>query len=46
MGKIIPLSKALFNEKKITGGKFDEILLDVFRQDMVYNALEEDDGFV
>lgn len=46
LGKIIPLSKALFNEKKITGGKFDEILLDVFRQDMVYNTLEGDDGFV
>lgn len=46
IGNIIPLSKTLFNQKRITGGKFDEILLDVFRGDMVYNTLEEDEKFV
>jgi Zn-dependent peptidase ImmA (M78 family) len=46
LGNIIPLSKSLYNQNKITGGKLDEILMDIFREDMVYNSLEEDDGFV
>lgn len=45
LGEIIPLSKKAYNEKRITGGKFDEILLDVFRGDLVYSTLE-DDNFV
>ncbi|MBQ6344648.1 MAG: ImmA/IrrE family metallo-endopeptidase [Methanobrevibacter sp.] len=46
LGEIIPLSKKLYDEKRITGGKFDEILLDVFREDLVYNTFEEDDMIV
>lgn len=46
LGEIIPLSKKLYDEKRITGGKFDEILLDVFREDLVYNTFEEEDTIV
>lgn len=46
LGNIIPLSKKLYDERIITGGKLDEILLDVFREDMVYNTPVEDDKFV
>ena len=46
LGKIIPLSKLAYDNKKISGGKYDEILLNVFREDMVYDTLEEDDNFV
>ncbi|MBQ2635959.1 MAG: ImmA/IrrE family metallo-endopeptidase [Methanobrevibacter sp.] len=46
LGKIIPLASELYNENIITGGKFDEILMDVFRQDLVYNTLEEDEDIV
>jgi len=46
LGKIIPLSKLAYDNKKISGGKLDEILLNIFREDMVYNTLEEDDTVV
>lgn len=46
LGKIIPLSKLAYDNKKISGGKLDEIFLNIFREDMVYNALEEDDTVV
>lgn len=46
LGKIIPLSKFAYDNKEISGGKFDEILLNIFREDMVYNTLEEDDNVV
>lgn len=46
LGEIIPVSKKAYNENRITGGKFDEILPDVFRGDFVYSTLEEDDWFV
>lgn len=46
LGEIIPLSKRIHDEGMITGGKFDEILLDVFREDMVYNIITEDESFV
>ena len=46
LGKIIPLSTLAYDNKKITGGKYDEILLNIFRSDMVYNTLEEDDRIV
>ena len=43
LGKIIPLSKLAYDENRITGGKYDEILLNVFRGDLVYNLVEEED---
>ena len=46
LGKIILLSNLAYDNGKITGGKYDEILLNVFRSDMVYNTLEEDDRIV
>ena len=46
LGKIIPLAKELYEEKKITGGKLDEVLLDAFREDMVFNNLIEDDAIL
>lgn len=46
LGEIIPLSNLAYDKKRITGGKFDEILLNVFREDMVYNSIEEDDILV
>lgn len=46
LGKIIPLSNLAYDNKKISGGKYDEILLNIFRSDMVYNSLEEDDIIV
>lgn len=46
LGKIIPLSNLAYENEKISGGKYDEILLNIFRSDMVYNTLEEDDRIV
>ena len=46
LGEIIPLANNLYESNMISGGKFDEILLDVFRQDLVYNTLEEDEDIV
>lgn len=46
LGKIIPLSNLAYDNKRITGGKYDEILLNIFRGDMVYNAPQEDDDIV
>ena len=43
IGEIIPLSKKAYDENMITGGKLDEILLDAFREDLVYNTIEEED---
>lgn len=43
LGEIIPLSKLAYEKNKITGGKYDEILLNVFRGDIVYNLTEEED---
>ena len=46
LGKIIQLSNMAYDNGKITGGKYDEILLNIFRSDMVYNTLQEDDMIV
>ena len=46
LGKIIPLSGMAYDNNMITGGKYDEILLNIFRGDMVYNILKEDDDIV
>lgn len=46
LGKIIPLSKFAYENKKISGGKLDEILMNIFREDMVYNTPEEDNNNV
>ena len=46
LGKIIPLSNLAYDNKKITGGKYDEILLNVYRSDMVYNSIGEDEDIV
>ena len=46
LGKIIPLSKFAYDNNGISGGKFDEILLNIFREDMVYNTPEEEDNVV
>lgn len=35
-----------YDNNMITGGKYDEILLNIFRGDMVYNTLKEDDDIV
>lgn len=43
LGEIIPLSKLAYEKNKITKGKYDEILLNVFRGDIVYNLVEEED---
>ena len=43
LGKIIPLSELAYNENRITGGKYNEILLNVYRGDIVYNLNEEED---
>lgn len=43
LGRIIPLSKLAYDENRITGGKYDEILLNVYRGDIVYNINEEED---
>ena len=46
LGKIIPLSNMAYDNNMITGGKYDEILLNIFRGDMVYNSLKEDNDIV
>lgn len=46
LGKIIPLSGMAYDNNMITGGKYDEILLNIFRGDMVYNTLKGDDDIV
>ena len=46
LGKIIPLSKLAYDNNKITGGKYDEILLNVFRGDIVYNLDEEEEDIL
>lgn len=46
LGKIIPLSGMAYENNMITGGKYDEILLNIFRSDMVYNTITEDDNIV
>ena len=46
LGKIIPLSGMAYDNNMITGGKYDEILLNIFRGDMLYNALKEDEDIV
>ena len=46
LGNIIPLANRLYSEKKITGGKLDGILLDIFREDMVFNNLNEEDEII
>ncbi|MBE6494333.1 MAG: ImmA/IrrE family metallo-endopeptidase [Methanosphaera stadtmanae] len=46
IGKIIPLSKLAYDENRITGGLYDEILLNVYREDLVYNLDEEEDILV
>ena len=46
LGKIIPLSGIAYDNNLITGGKYDEILINIFRGDMVYNTLKEDDDIV
>ena len=46
LGKVIQLSNMAYDNNMITGGKYDEILLNIFRGDMVYNTLKEDDDFV
>ena len=46
LGGIIRLSNMIYDSNMISGGKYDEILLNIFRGDMVYNTLEEDDSIV
>ncbi|KZX14898.1 ImmA/IrrE family metallo-endopeptidase [Methanobrevibacter filiformis] len=42
LGTYIPLTEKAFNNNKISIGKKEELLLDVFRSDIVYNLNEDD----
>ena len=42
LGKIIPLSELAYDNKRITRGKYNEILMDVYRSDIVYNMSSDD----
>ena len=46
LGRIIPLSGMAYDNTMITGRKYGEILLNIFRGDMVYNTLKEDEDIV
>ena len=42
IGKIIPLIEDAFENDKISKGKHDEMLLNIFRSDIVYNLNDDD----
>ena len=45
-GQYIRLADKLYREEIISTGKYEEILLDAFRDDLVYGGAEEEDEVV
>lgn len=45
-GQYIRLAERLYNQDVISTGKYEEILLDAFRDDLVYGELEEGDEII
>lgn len=42
IGKYVKLANELYNKEKISTGKYEELLLDAFREDLVFGDFKED----
>lgn len=45
-GQYIRMAEQLYNAKKISTGKYEELLLDAFREDIVFGNYDEGDEFI